>query len=129
MTILIKKLEECPQFLAGDRTHLREILHPRNDRASTQYSIAYASLPAGEASLPHALASSEVYYILSGGGIIHVNEEEAAVGPGDAVYIPPGAVQSIRNISNTTLAFLCIVEPAWREEDEVVLTSPEQAKD
>jgi mannose-6-phosphate isomerase-like protein (cupin superfamily) len=121
MPILIKRLEECPQFIAGDNTHLRELLHPRNDPAPVHYSIAHATLAPGEASLPHALASSEVYYILSGQGIMHVNAEEAVVGPGDTIYVPPHASQHIRSTGPTTLAFLCIVEPAWREEDEVVV--------
>jgi mannose-6-phosphate isomerase-like protein (cupin superfamily) len=121
MSILVKHLEECAQFLAGDHTHLRELLHPRNDPAPVQYSIAHATLAPGESSLPHSLASSEVYHILTGHGIMHISGEEAEVHPGDTIYVPPHAVQHIRNTSPTTLAFLCIVEPAWREEDEVVL--------
>jgi mannose-6-phosphate isomerase-like protein (cupin superfamily) len=122
MALLVKKLEECPAFQAGDETRLRELLHPRNDAAADiHYSLAHAALLPGESSLPHTLASSEVYFILSGTGSIYVGEEEAEVGPGDTIYVPHGAVQYLRNTGSGPLTFLCIVEPAWREEDEAVL--------
>jgi mannose-6-phosphate isomerase-like protein (cupin superfamily) len=44
------------------------------------------------------------------------------VEPGDAVYIPPGAKQFIRNLGTEPLAFLCIVDPAWHLEDEIIFT-------
>jgi mannose-6-phosphate isomerase-like protein (cupin superfamily) len=52
---------------------------------------------------------------------MRVGDERAEVEPGQAVYIPPGQVQSIENIGQDDLAFLCIVDPAWRAEDEDLL--------
>jgi mannose-6-phosphate isomerase-like protein (cupin superfamily) len=43
------------------------------------------------------------------------------VGPGDTVYIPPGAGQQITNTGRSDLVFLAIVDPAWRAEDEELL--------
>jgi cytosine deaminase len=62
-----------------------------------------------------------VYYILSGSGTMHVSNEKAFVHPGQAVYIPPGAVQWIENAGGEDLVFLAVVSPVWREEDETVL--------
>jgi mannose-6-phosphate isomerase-like protein (cupin superfamily) len=59
-----------------------------------------------------------VYFIINGTGMIYVDEEHADVGPGRAVYVPPNARQFIRNVSDAPLEFLCIVDPAWRQEDE-----------
>jgi mannose-6-phosphate isomerase-like protein (cupin superfamily) len=42
------------------------------------------------------------------------------VGPGQAIYIPPNAKQYIRNTGSSDLKFICIVDPAWRKEDEAV---------
>ena len=50
-----------------------------------------------------------------------IDDESRDVGPGCAVYIPPGAVQSIENTGAGDLIFLCIVDPAWRPEDEEIL--------
>ena len=58
--------------------------------------------------------------ILEGKGKMFINDECATLEPGDTVYIPPNAKQCIENISDQELVFICIVDPAWKEEDEVV---------
>jgi mannose-6-phosphate isomerase-like protein (cupin superfamily) len=52
---------------------------------------------------------------------MHINEKTFAVAPDSAIYIPPGAKQYIENTGNSDLIFLCIVDPAWRKEDEQIL--------
>ena len=117
----IIKLLDCPEFIAGDNTILREILHPGKASLSLGYSLAHARVPAGKTSFRHALKSSEVYYILEGEGEMIINSESQAVKPGDTVYIPPQAVQCIKNTGTSDLVFLCMVDPAWKLEDEIVL--------
>src|SRR6266550_4271123 len=107
--MIIKKLNECERFVAGDGTLLREVLHPGKDAVSLGYSLAHAVVKPFEASLPHKLRSSEVYYILEGEGLLTVDGETVIVGPGDSVYVPPDAVQHIHNTGAGDLAFLCIV--------------------
>src|ERR1044072_189039 len=119
--MLTRNLESCPEFIAGDGTILREILHPDKADVDLRYSLAHAIVRPGQASLPHRLLTSEVYYILEGAGIMHIDEEVMAGGGGHAVYIPPGAVQFIESPGESDLQFLCIVDPAWRAEDEEVL--------
>ncbi len=41
--------------------------------------------------------------------------------PGDTVYIAPYSTQRITVLGPEDLEFLCIVDPAWREEDEEIL--------
>ncbi|MEO5953484.1 MAG: cupin domain-containing protein [Chloroflexia bacterium] len=119
--MLISNLSDHPIFVAGDGTHLREILHPDHLDVDIPYSIAHASVKAGEESQPHTLKGSEVYYILSGVGIMYVDGEQAEVSANATIYVPPGATQHIRNIGDGELVFLCIVQPAWRAEDEDIL--------
>jgi mannose-6-phosphate isomerase-like protein (cupin superfamily) len=119
--MVIKDLDACEEFTAGDYTRIREILNPYRENLTIRYSLAHATLCAGEASLPHRLATSEVYYILEGYGIMHIGEETKPVRPHETVYIPPNSIQFIENTENDDLAFLCIVDPAWRAEDEDVL--------
>jgi mannose-6-phosphate isomerase-like protein (cupin superfamily) len=52
---------------------------------------------------------------------MHIDEEAVKVGPNCAIYIPPRAVQHIENAGSVDLVFLCIVDPAWRPEDEEIL--------
>lgn len=118
--MLVRKLNECEEFIAGDETILRELLHPDKQAIALRYSLAHAVLPVGKTSTPHSLKTSEVYYLLQGIGEMHIDEEIQQVEAGDAVYIPPNTKQYIRNIGNEDLVFICIVDPAWRKEDETV---------
>lgn len=119
--MLHKVLKDIPQFLAGDETVLREILHPKNDEVDMNYSIAHAVLPIGKASLPHILNErSEVYFILQGEGEMHINQETKTLRKGDTVFIPAGAEQWIKNIGDGELEFLAMVSPPWTEESEEV---------
>jgi mannose-6-phosphate isomerase-like protein (cupin superfamily) len=118
--MLVQKLSQCPEFVAGDATLLRELLHPDKQPIAIRYSLAHAIVPPGQTSKPHALQTSEVYYILSGTGEMHIDAETQTVEAGDAIYIPPNAQQFIRNLNTEPLVFICIVDPAWRAEDETV---------
>lgn len=118
--LLIIDLESKDEFIAGDKTILRQILHPDKAEIATRYSMAHATLKPGDSSTPHALKTSEVYYILEGEGEMQIDDEKAPVRTGHTVYIPPHAKQSIWNTGNTDLKFLCIVDPAWRQEDELI---------
>lgn len=119
--MIVKSLEGGAGFRAGDASLLKELLHPAKEPLAIGYSLAHAAVEPAARTLPHRLASAEVYYILEGTGRMRVGDEEAPVAAGDAVYIPPGAVQSIENTGAGRLSFLCIVEPAWRAADEEIL--------
>ncbi|KAA3632510.1 MAG: cupin domain-containing protein [Calditrichaeota bacterium] len=118
----IRKLKNCTEIKAGDSTILRELLHPDKDYPfDGRYSLAHAKLPVGTESDKHKLTTDEVYYILEGKGEMYVDGETVIVEKGDTIEIPPNAVQSIKNIGDCELLFLCIVDPAWRAEDEEIL--------
>lgn len=118
----IRRLKDCPEIIAGDNTRLRELLHPDRDYPfSGRYSLARAVVAPGQSSVRHRLQTDEVYYIIQGEGEMHVDGETAVVSEGDAIEIPPGSEQWIKNTGQSDLAFLCIVDPAWRESDEEIL--------
>jgi mannose-6-phosphate isomerase-like protein (cupin superfamily) len=119
--MIIKSVKSMPEFRAGDVSSLREIFHPAKESLAIGYSLAHAVVKPGETTLPHRLKSAEIYYVLEGRGRMHIGGEAAVIEAGQAVYIPPAAVQSIDNIGESDLAFLCIVDPAWRAEDEDIL--------
>ena len=119
--MFIKDLKDCQEFFAGDKTILKELLHPDKQDIKIRYSIAHATLKPGDKSIPHKLKTSEVYYILEGEGIMHIDKESEKVIAHQAIYIPPNSKQFIENLGKNDLKFLCIVDPAWKKEDEVVL--------
>ena len=117
----IRSLKKCTEFEAGDRTRLREILHPGKEDLRLRYSLAHARLRPGVTSTLHYLTTSEVYYVLAGRGRMEIDGESREVGAGDTVYIPPDGQQRIESLGPEDLEFLCIVDPAWRAEDEFVI--------
>jgi len=117
----IKDIQKCKEITAGDNTILREILNPEKEDLDIRYSLAQAVVKPGQTTVAHRLKSTEVYHILSGEGEIHIEGETAKVSAGQAIYIPPDAVQKIKNTGVDDLVFLCLVDPAWRAEDEEVL--------
>lgn len=127
--MLICDIKNAEYFRSNDKCVLCELLHPDKIKCSLHekplinYSLAHAIVPRGESSLPHRLkSSSEVYYIISGNGRMHIGDEIKEVLPGQAVYIPPGFIQFIENTGETDLIFLAIVSPKWDENDEEVIT-------
>ena len=118
---MIKDVKKCKEFIAGDNSILKELLNPLKEEVAIQYSLALAKVKQGEITSVHKLKSSEVYYILEGIGEMYIDKEKGKVSAGQAIYIPPNSVQRIKNIGKNDLVFLCIVEPAWKKEDEEVI--------
>ena len=114
-------LRDCAEFRAGDDSILRELLHPDKAELAIRYSLAHATVKPGERTKPHRLRTAEVYYLLAGRGRMHIDDEISEVQPDCAVYIPPGSTQHIENTGTADLVFLCVVDPAWRAQDEEVL--------
>lgn len=120
--MLVRTLEQCKTFTAGDGSLLREILHPDRHHLDIRYSLAWATIEPGHKTLAHLLTCAEVYYIIRGQGRMHINNEEKTVKENDTIYIPPKAVQFIENTAREKLEFLCIVDPAWQPEAERILS-------
>lgn len=119
--MMIKKLENCKEIIAGDNCTLRELINANSANVSFGYSLAHAWVKPKSKTLPHKLKSSELYYILRGEGKMYIDDKIKEVEKYDAIYIPPNAVQHIENTGNEDLVFLCIVDPAWKAKDEEIL--------
>ena len=120
--MLIRKLKDCSEIIAGDQTRLRELLHPNREYPfNGRYSLAHVILAPGESSHRHRLKTDEVYYIITGTGKMHIDDESATVETGDTIDIPPNSIQWIENTGQANLAFLCIVDPAWQADDEEMI--------
>lgn len=111
----IRHLDTQEPFTTKDGSTIRSILDCSNAPVANQ-SLAEATLPLGVATDRHYhKASEEFYFLLSGRGVMEVDGEVRAVGPGDAVLIPAGAWHQIR--ATESLRFLCCCAPPYSHED------------
>ena len=119
--MFVKNLEKIESFIAGDKTIIKEFVHPKNDGVDLNYSLAHAVVNVGEASEPHILhKSSELYVILAGVGELHVDSEVSILRGGEAALVPAAATQWIKNVGAVDLTFYVIVSPPWSEAEEEV---------
>src|SRR5262245_10603182 len=104
-------------FTTADGSTIRELLGLLTAPVRNQ-SLAEATLAPGQATDRHYhAASEELYYLLGGTGVMEVDGERAAVEPGDAVLIPPGAWHQITADASGPVRFLCCCAPPYRDED------------
>jgi mannose-6-phosphate isomerase-like protein (cupin superfamily) len=50
-----------------------------------------------------------------------LDDQVVPVEAGTTLYVPPGGKQSLENNGSKEMEFLCLVDPAWKAEDETVL--------
>ncbi len=118
---MIIDLDSTKPVIGDEGTQIRQIFHPHNTMLGIRYSMVKCTLAPGKKSKPHILKSSEVYFIVKGNGVLHMDSQEHQVKTNNAAYVPPHSKQFIENTGNMPLEFLCIVDPAWRKEDETVV--------
>ena len=117
--MIVKKIEEIDAFTGQEGTHIRQIFSPDETDELIRYSIAHCTINPGKSSIPHTMKTSEMYYIMQGNGIIHVGEEQKQVKQNDVIFVPPMSKQFLENNGDIQLVALCIVDPAWKQENEI----------
>ena len=119
--MIIKNQTNSTKITGNEGAIIYDLLNPQHVEDVIRYSLAYVNLPHGKSTLSHMMKTSEVYYILEGEGMLHLNNESNHVKVGDAIFIPPGSKQHFDNVGSGNLKFLCIVDPAWKKDDETIL--------
>ena len=117
----VRKSSEIEEILGSEGSKIKQYFHPHNTLNGIGYSLAHFTLEPGGKTTLHKIKSSEVYFILEGEAVLMIEGETYKVKKDDSVYIPPSSKQYIKNTGNVDLRFLCIVEPAWKPEDETIL--------
>ena len=97
----LKEIQKIKSFSGYEGTQIRQIFTPDNTNNVIRYSIAHCTINPGKTSKPHIMKTSEVYYILEGKGIIHVNEEQKQVAKNDSIFVEPNSRQYLENIGET----------------------------
>ncbi|HKF59294.1 MAG TPA: cupin domain-containing protein [Blastocatellia bacterium] len=106
-------------------------LRPLIDRTTSEItgcSLAEEVLPPGMAVTPHHHRElEEIYYILSGSGLMTVGHESIEVSSGDAIYVPRGHRHTLQNTGSEPIRLLVACGPAFYYEDEIPGSPASQA--
>ena len=97
------------------------------DRSPTEsLTVGVAEVEPGLPQLfrTHRHAQPEIYYVLSGHGVVTLEGEEHALRPGSAVFIPGGAEHGVRNTGTEILRLLYTFEADSFAEVEYEFSSP-----
>ena len=108
----IIRLEDAPSRKALGGT-LKDIFNPTNVGArGFRFAVGYFSPQEGLRAHIHP-ESEEVYYVLSGKGIVYLGKErrEIAIEPNMAIYIPSGTPHGVTNIGKEKLLIAFFVAP------------------
>jgi len=117
----VQRNSEIKSIQGNEGTQMKQYFHPHNTLNGINYSLAQFTLEPGKKSKLHKINSSEIYYILEGSGNLKIDGDTHHIEKDDSVYVPPNSKQCIENTGIVNLKFLCIVEPAWKADDEIVL--------
>jgi len=117
----LQKNSKIKSVKGNEGTKIKQYFYPHNTLNGINYSIAQFTLEYRKKSKLHKINSSEIYYILEGNGTLKINDKSYKLEKDDSVYVPPNSKQCIENTGTVDLRFLCIVEPAWKAENEILL--------
>jgi mannose-6-phosphate isomerase-like protein (cupin superfamily) len=99
------KLADCAVERTGDR-EFRVLLSA--GLSITQFA---GMIPPGRAP-EHQHTYDEVVHVLAGQGVVHLSREDAEIGPGTSIYLPPHQPHCLENTGAETLQVLGVFYPA-----------------
>ena len=115
-----REIDKVHVFSGQEGSQIKQIFTPEDTENVIRYSIAHCTINPGKTSKPHTIKMSEVYYILQGTGLMHIDNEEKQVIKDETIFVPPNSRQFLENSGNIDLVALCIVDPAWKPEGEIL---------
>ena len=117
--MISKKIKSLDSFHGDEGSEIKQIFYPENTQNGIRYSLAQSVISPGKSSKPHKMKSAEIYFVLDGDGIIHVDDQSEKIEKYQSIYVPPLSKQYLENTGQTELKVLCIVDPAWKPDDEI----------
>lgn len=110
-------MADVRRYRTLDGSMIHELLHPEHDRVRGM-SIAEATVAAGAHTYAHRHhVSEEVYYTLSGEGLLRLGGRDERMQPGSAHLIEPGVDHNVTALADAPLRFLCVSTPPYSHED------------
>ena len=119
--MITKRIQDIIPIPGDEGTEIRQIFHPHNTLDGIRYSLAQSTIQPGKKSKLHKMKNSEIYFVLEGKGVLHIDDESVTVDEHKSIFVPPFSLQYLENTGDKELKVLCIVDPAWKKDDEVLI--------
>ncbi len=123
MGMKVMRKETAPHFSRTDRITSYLLASPLTCDSEHLTTTLVEVGPGGEQRI-HSHYPEQVYYILSGGGMMKVGEDRLRVEAGTCVYIPPSVPHGIKNDGREVLVYLSAAAPSFEVEDLQALWPP-----
>jgi len=115
-------IKDTKAYKTKDLSEIREILHPDNNHNVKNQSLAQATISANQKTAEHFhKKTEEIYFILSGNGVMYLDDQSFRVTEGDSILISAGQRHCIENTESTDLKILCCCSPAYQHEDTYLI--------
>ena len=122
-----RRLDESPRHLRGGQVSY--LLLNEGDADSHNLAITWVEGEPGSEQDKHSHSLEQVYVIVAGRGLMHVAGEGEEIGPGTLVFVPKGALHSIRNIGTEKLVYVSATSPPFDSKLIEALYEPPPAPD
>jgi 2-phosphoglycolate phosphatase len=124
MKIYRQNINRSKPFITKDSSIIRSIID-RTNAPVKNVTLAEASVKMNDATIEHIhKRTEEIYYIVSGRGIMSLNGKCFSVKKGDGILIPPGTRHWIKNSGRNILKILCACAPPYSYTDTLTTGSP-----
>ena len=96
---------------------------------STNLTVTMVEMQPGGNQRVHSHAPEQMYYILAGSGIMHVDGEQGEVKTGDSVFFGSHAKHGLRNTGDSVLTYMSAASPSFsaQESDQYWPLAPADA--
>nr|MBC7245618.1 cupin domain-containing protein [Chloroflexota bacterium] len=105
--MLIRNYQDVPAISYEGNIQKRVVIGP--EQGAPGFVMRIFDLPPGTASPWHQHDWEHEVFVLAGSGLAVSSDGETPIGPGDAILIAPNEMHSIKNTSQETLRFMCLV--------------------
>lgn len=79
--------------------------------------VGLSEIDSGSTSNLQSHENEEVFYVMSGHGVVEVDGESQEIAPGSVVFVPSNAAHRLLNSGREVLKVLCAAAPAFERED------------
>jgi len=120
--VYTNNLEDIEYITRFGDVYLGNVFHPAmvDRELGVDYSIAHVIIKPGGSIEAHMMKNPEAHYVLSGEGVLYIEDVPFELSEGELVLIPANSKQHTENTGNVDLELFAIDQPAWALENEVI---------